>query len=525
MGSVEWPTLLRDFQAAVLPQAVASFKYYRDVSFAAALCGECSDAEAADANSANAAHYAAACKTLHKVVACEGSPSSADNLSNLLAQARLAVPRIEFAAQSAATADKDYSKAAELQSMRASLVQLVSQADELLREHPTCPAVAALQRFSLQLRRLTTTKFLSKKWFSRHFVLSNGYLHYADGDNGFPDSREGTLSFVRSNPSPSRRNCLDLKGCAVAACSAAVDGEAFAFEIKFPADRPAHKDVFLAAADDVTRRRCVRIIEAASAGGASSSLPDIASSAALTRGLLDMKSLAAVKAVLAALGVAIDHPSLKDVGYDPPSLKAAGFDVAAFRAAGCDWSTIRTAGFSAAQVKAAGCDPASAFAVGYDPPSLKAAGFDVAAFRAAGCDWSTIRTAGFSAAQVKAAGCDPASAFAVGYDPPSLKAAGFDVAAFRAAGCDWSTIRTAGFSAAQVKAAGCDPASAFAAGYDVLSLVAAYGFDAVKAAGLDVSCILVSFLMCSYTRALELTPPPPPPPPTYSLSAMAPTYT
>ena len=168
------------------------------------------------------------------MVACEGSPSSADKLSNLLAQARLTLPQIE-AAQSAATAAKDYSKAAELQSMRASLVQLASQADDLLREHPTCPAVAALQRFSLQLQRLTTTKFLSKKWFSRHFVLSNGHLHYADGDNGFPDSREGTLSFVRSNPSPSRRNCLDLKGCAVAACSAAVDGQAFAFEIKFPA--------------------------------------------------------------------------------------------------------------------------------------------------------------------------------------------------------------------------------------------------------------------------------------------------
>ena len=78
----------------------------------------------------------------------------------------------------------------------------------------------------------------------------------------------------------------------------AVDGQAFAFEIKFPADRPAHKDVCLAAADDVTRQRCVRIIEAASAGGASSSLPDIAASAALTCGLLDMKSLAAVKAVV-----------------------------------------------------------------------------------------------------------------------------------------------------------------------------------------------------------------------------------
>ncbi len=136
----------------------------------------------------------------------------------------------------------------------------------------------------------------------------------------------------------------------------------------------AAKDVCLAAADDVTRQRCLRIIEAASA---SSSLPNIALSAALTRGLLHMKSLAAVKAVLAALGVAMDHPSLKAVGYDPPSLKAAGFDLAAFRAAGCDWSTIRTAGFSAAEAKAAGCDPATARAAGYFSFSLlEAYGYD-----------------------------------------------------------------------------------------------------------------------------------------------------
>ena len=96
----------------------------------------------------------------------------------------------------------------------------------------------------------------------------------------------------------------------------------------------------LAAADDATRRRCVRIIEAASAGGASSSLPDIASSAALTRGLLDMKNFAAVKAVFAALGVAIDHPSLKAVGYAVPSLVAAyGFD--AVEAAGVDVSFLK----------------------------------------------------------------------------------------------------------------------------------------------------------------------------------------
>ena len=134
----------------------------------------------------------------------------------------------------------------------------------------------------------------------------------------------------------------------------AVDGQAFALEIKFPADRPAHKDVCLAAADDVTRQRCVRIIEAASAGGASSSLPDIASSAALTRGLLDMKSLAVVKAVLAALDVAIDHPSLNAVGFDLPSLKAAGFSAAALKSAGCSFSALVLAGFSAAELTEAG---------------------------------------------------------------------------------------------------------------------------------------------------------------------------
>jgi hypothetical protein len=152
-------------------------------------------------------------------------------------------------------------------------------------------------------------------------------------------------------------------GCSVALCSAAVDGQAFAFEIKFPADRPAHKDVCLAATDDVTRQRCVRIIEAASPGGASSSLPDISSSAAVTPGLLTMRSVRAVNAVLAALG----KPAVG--GLDAPSLQ--------------------TVGFSAAEVKAAGCDPASAQAAGYDTISLVATyGYD--AVKTAGCDISHI---------------------------------------------------------------------------------------------------------------------------------------
>jgi hypothetical protein len=77
---------------------------------------------------------------------------------------------------------------------------------------------------------------------------------------------------------------------------------------------------------------------------------------------------------------------------------------------------------------------------------------------------------------------------AAGYDIlPSLKAAGYNAAAFRAAGCDWATVMTAGFSALEAKAAGCDVAAAHAAGYDVLLLLSLFGYDAVAAAGCDVS--------------------------------------
>ena len=82
----------------------------------------------------------------------------------------------------------------------------------------------------------------------------------------------------------------------------------------------------LAAADDATRQRCVRIIQAASAS-VSSSLQGIACAVALTRDLIDMQSLPAVNAVLAALGKAaakgLDAKSLKEAGVDSPELQAA----------------------------------------------------------------------------------------------------------------------------------------------------------------------------------------------------------
>ena len=86
-------------------------------------------------------------------------------------------------------------------------------------------------------------------------------MYYSSGKRGHPNSLEGSLAFMRSNPAPDGHYCVDLKGacarcatavffcasqslldagCSVAPCSAAVDGQTFAFEIKFPGDREVH---------------------------------------------------------------------------------------------------------------------------------------------------------------------------------------------------------------------------------------------------------------------------------------------
>ena len=80
-------------------------------------------------------------------------------------------------------------------------------------EHqPAWPRHEALIRFDLQLHRLTTHLLVSKKWFSRHFSLRGSRLYYSDGKNGHPDTAEGNLAFMRSNPEPDGRYCIDLQG-------------------------------------------------------------------------------------------------------------------------------------------------------------------------------------------------------------------------------------------------------------------------------------------------------------------------
>ncbi len=111
----------------------------------------------------------------------------------------------------------------------AELLELLEHASKLLERivahnahlkssnlEPAWPRHEALVRFDLTLQRLTTHFLVSKKWFPRNMSLRGSRLYYSDGKNGHPDTAAGTLAFMRSNPAPDSRYCVDLHGmCAL----------------------------------------------------------------------------------------------------------------------------------------------------------------------------------------------------------------------------------------------------------------------------------------------------------------------
>ena len=115
--SADLPFLLQQLQLALAPAAAASFRYYRNMAFAAAVCEERSDDVAAQNALADAAQYAAASQALRNVVARQSSPTSAATLASLIARAHRAVPALDAALGAAKTA-KNWSKGGELQVLR-----------------------------------------------------------------------------------------------------------------------------------------------------------------------------------------------------------------------------------------------------------------------------------------------------------------------------------------------------------------------------------------------------------------------
>jgi hypothetical protein len=389
-------SILNEFEEFLRPNRVAFIKYTRNMAFAATICDEYSSS--LEQSFEDAACYAAASKILHSIAASNIDCSkqlnrddyilSAEALSSKLAQARLAVSQIDKI-HSLAMDSNNHAKAADLQQFRLRILGCATDAENVLNEKPTWPRAMLLQAFSLPLHRLTTsgTLFRSKKWIERIFVLEQARLYYSDGTNGFPSSRQGTIAFMRSSPSPSRRYCLDLAGCRVVPCVASVDGQAFAFEIKFP-PRPGHlrnapKDVFLAAADESTRQRCISIIEAASAGSVQCRLQDIASVVALSTDLIRVGAINAVYNVVRYLEDG-NYRGFAD-NMTPEGLKKFGFDPMAIAASGVDWKRICDEGFTVDEFKASGCPLAAAILAGYDVRAL-IFGYGDQAVIAAGCD-------------------------------------------------------------------------------------------------------------------------------------------
>ena len=138
--------------------------------------------------------------------------------------------------------------------------------------------------------------------------------------------------------------------------------------------------MFLAAADEPTRQRCISIIEAASAGGVKCHLQNIASVVALSTDLIRVGSIDAINEISRK----IPDSNWMD-NMSPEGLKKFGFDPMAIAASGVDWDRIRDARFTVVEFNAAGCSLAAAMQAGYDVRSL-IFGYGDEAVIAAGCD-------------------------------------------------------------------------------------------------------------------------------------------
>jgi hypothetical protein len=150
---------------------------------------------------------------MFSIVAADADPAT-------LAQAQLYYRDVEFASQLCsefAAAERGDAELSSRLSQAHDALQLIVDHNPLLRSppserQPAWPRHEALLRFDLPLQRLTTHFLVFKKWFPRNMLLRGSRLYYSDGKNGHPDTAAGSLAFMRSNPAPDGRYCVDLHG-------------------------------------------------------------------------------------------------------------------------------------------------------------------------------------------------------------------------------------------------------------------------------------------------------------------------
>ena len=141
-----------------------------------------------------------------------------DSTPQALAAAKVYYSSIDFAfnlCREFAAAERGNAELLEPLEHASKLLERIVAHNALLKSsdlEPAWPRHEALVRFDLTLQRLTTRFLVSKKWFPRYMSLRGSRLYYSDGKNGHPDTAAGTLAFMRSNPAPDGRYCVDLHG-------------------------------------------------------------------------------------------------------------------------------------------------------------------------------------------------------------------------------------------------------------------------------------------------------------------------
>jgi hypothetical protein len=133
-------------------------------------------------------------------------------LHQQLQELRSAAAAASTRAQQPVTAVQADQRLKDCDAMAASLSALIPRAAQLLARQPAWPRHEALLRFELPLFVWKQHLLFKKEWASRFVVLRGSRLYYSNGKSGHPNSLEGSLAFMRSNPAPDGHYCVDLHG-------------------------------------------------------------------------------------------------------------------------------------------------------------------------------------------------------------------------------------------------------------------------------------------------------------------------
>jgi hypothetical protein len=176
----------------------AAVAYYNDLEFASRLCRDFAAQDERDPDISGPLRDAES--TLKNIL----ESSSVFALPHDVIKARIssALPQAIAAASNPSFGNEG---------VRLDILRDISRVQERLDRQPEWPLHSALIRFEATFKRQSRGAFSKKQRVSREFVLRAGRLYFSNGEKGHPDSREGSLAFMRENPKPDGKFCIELR--------------------------------------------------------------------------------------------------------------------------------------------------------------------------------------------------------------------------------------------------------------------------------------------------------------------------